>query len=174
MARPAAVSHWPEPSTQARSAHPPAGPTLPLRGEGLLIRPLQRPDLDSRQMWPPYGDPLHLIWDMPRCSPRENDGWFAQMNDGRHRLAYGVDDTAGRLIGMISLRDVTWGRSARLNRSISSWSLANPSLVMGNFSNAFFPPPLKRLRLRLRLRKNPPSTLTLTLTSTSALPQPQP
>ena len=120
MARPAAVSHWPQPATPARSAQPPAGPTLPLQGENLLIRPLQRPDLDSRQMWPPYNDPLHLIWDMPRCSPRENDGWFAQMNDGRHRLAYGVDNLAGRLIGMISLREVNWGRSARLGISFSS------------------------------------------------------
>jgi RimJ/RimL family protein N-acetyltransferase len=57
---------------------------------------------------------------MPRCSPRENDGWFAQMNDGRHRLAYAVDDPAGHLIGMISLREVTWGRSARLGISFSS------------------------------------------------------
>ena len=120
MARPAAVSHWPHPTTPATSPHAPAGPVLPLRDENLLIRPLQRRDLDSRQMWPPFRDPLHLIWDMPRCSPRENDGWYAQMNDGRHRLAYAVDDPAGRLLGMISLREVNWGRSARLGISFSS------------------------------------------------------
>lgn len=70
-------------------------------------------------MWPPFRDPLHLIWDMPHCSRRENDGWFAQMNDGRHRLAYAVDDRAGRLIGMVSLREIAWGRSARLGISFS-------------------------------------------------------
>jgi RimJ/RimL family protein N-acetyltransferase len=120
VARLAAVSHWPHPSPTAASLQRPAGPTLPLQNEKLLIRPLERPDLDSRQRWPPFRDPLHLIWDMPRCSQRENDGWFAQMNDGRHRLAYGVDDPAGHLIGMISLREVNWERSARLGISFSS------------------------------------------------------
>jgi RimJ/RimL family protein N-acetyltransferase len=96
------------------------GPTLPLQGDSLLIRPLQRPDLEKRQAWPPFNDPLHVVWDMPRCSARENDGWFAQINDGRHRLAYAVDDMAGRMIGMISLREISWSHSARLGISFSS------------------------------------------------------
>jgi len=95
------------------------GPTLPLRGD-LLIRPLLRPDLDKRQAWPPFNDPLYLVWDMPRCSARENDGWFTQINDGRHRLAYAVEDPAGHMIGMVSLREISWNRSARLGISFSS------------------------------------------------------
>jgi RimJ/RimL family protein N-acetyltransferase len=57
---------------------------------------------------------------MPRCSARENDGWFTQMNDGRRRLAYAIDDMDSRLIGMISLREIDWGHSARLGISLNS------------------------------------------------------
>lgn len=96
------------------------GPDLPLEGRGLRIRLLQRADLDSRQRWRPYNDALHLIWDMPRCSPRENDSWFAQITDGRHRLAYGVEDHALDLIGMLSLREIYWGQSARLGLALDS------------------------------------------------------
>ena len=102
------------------AADMPAAPTLPLRGAGLAIRRLERGDLDRRQNWPPFNDPLHLIWDMPRCSDRENDGWYAQISDGRHRLAYAVDDEAGQLIGMLSLREIYWARVSRLGISFSS------------------------------------------------------
>ena len=118
MAQPAVASHWPPARTPPTP--PTVGPTLPLRGTTLLVRSLQRADLDRRQAWPPYSDPLHLIWDMPRYSARENDGWFAQMNDGRHRLSYAVDDAAGQMIGMISLREINWGHSARLGISLNS------------------------------------------------------
>jgi RimJ/RimL family protein N-acetyltransferase len=98
----------------------PAAPALPLCGAGLAIRQLERADLDRRQGWPPFDDPLHLIWDMPRCSDRENDGWYVQISDGRHRLAYAIDNAAGQLIGMLSLREIYWGRGARLGISLSS------------------------------------------------------
>lgn len=113
-------------SSRKTTPHPPApvgageGPAMPLQGPGLRIRPLQRPDLDRRQSWVPFRDPLRLIWDMPRCGRRENDTWFTQMTDGCHRLAYGVEDAAGDLIGMISLREIAWGRSARLGIAFSS------------------------------------------------------
>lgn len=138
MARPAALSRWP-PHVQTPPAAALTGPTLPLHGEGLLIRSLQRPDLDKRQSWPPFDDPLHLIWDMPRCSAYENDGWFAQMSDGRHRLAYAVEDADGRVVGMISLREIAWGQSARLGISLSSqyvgqgWGTAAMQLFLPYF-----------------------------------------
>ncbi len=117
MARPL-VSH-PQPVPYQISP-PPAAPTLPLRGSGLVIRHLERQDLDRRQEWPPFDDPLHLIWDMPRCSAQENDSWYAQVNDGQHRLAYAIDNLSGQLIGMLSLREICWGRSARLGISLCS------------------------------------------------------
>lgn len=92
----------------------PAGPALPLEGERVRIRALEREDLDRRQAWKPFNDPLHLIWDMPPCSAPENDCWFATMTDGKRRLAYGVEDRFGKLIGMLSLREISWGHSARL------------------------------------------------------------
>ncbi len=98
----------------------PAGPSLPLVGPRVRIRPLERLDLDRRQQWPPFNDPLYLIWDMPPCSKRENDGWFAQLTDGRHRLAYGLVDQQDSLIGMLSLREISWNRSARLGIALSS------------------------------------------------------
>ncbi|MBN1484419.1 MAG: GNAT family N-acetyltransferase, partial [Chloroflexia bacterium] len=95
-------------------------PALPIRAPRLLLRPLKRQDLDERQCWPPFNDPLGLIWDMPRAGCRENDRWFSRLTDGRHYLAYGVEDYDGLLIGMLSLRDVRWNRSARLGIAFRS------------------------------------------------------
>lgn len=103
-------------STNRLAAHP----ALPMSGPRVLIRPLQRRDLDRRQSWPPFDDPLKIIWDMPRCSRRENDRWFSRLTDGRRYLTYGVEDDAGRLIGMLSLRDIAWGHSARLGIAFRS------------------------------------------------------
>lgn len=102
-----------------RAAVAEQGPSLPLQGARVLIRALKRQDLDERQAWPPYSDPLYLVWDMPPCSREENDRWFARMTDGRYRLAYGVEDEAGRLAGMLSLREITWDDSARLGIAFS-------------------------------------------------------
>lgn len=93
---------------------------LPLVGPRIRIRTLRRQDLDDRQDWPPFNDPLHIIWDMPRYSRQVNDHWFRQLTDGRRHLSYGVEDLVGNLIGMLSLRDITWERSARLGISFSS------------------------------------------------------
>lgn len=98
---------------------PTQGPSLPLQGPRVLVRPLRRHDLDERQAWRPYNDPLYLVWDMPKCSREENDRWFAQMTDGRYRLTYGVEDLSGRMVGMLSLREIVWGDSARLGIAFS-------------------------------------------------------
>ncbi len=95
-------------------------PILPLLGPRVRIRPLRREDMEARQSWPPFDDPLGIVWDMPRCSWRENDRWFARLTDGRYHLAYGVEDLRGRLIGMISLREILWGDSARLGIAFAS------------------------------------------------------
>lgn len=95
-------------------------PSLPIRTAQLCIRPLKRQDMDARQCWPPFNDPLQLIWDMPRFSRQENDRWFARLNDRRHYLAYAVDDLDGLLIGMLSLRDISWDSSARLGIAFRS------------------------------------------------------
>ncbi len=99
---------------ERRQAETSACPVLPLEGPRVRVRPLERSDLDARQAWTRFNDPLGLIWDMPRCSREENDRWFAYLTDGRRHLAYGVTDHSGRLIGMLSLRDIVWGDAARL------------------------------------------------------------
>ena len=93
---------------------------MPIHTDKLCIRPLKRQDMDERQGWPPFNDPLQLIWDMPRFSQQENDRWFARLNDRRHYLAYAVDHSNGLLIGMISLRDISRGNSARLGIAFRS------------------------------------------------------
>jgi RimJ/RimL family protein N-acetyltransferase len=95
-------------------------PSLPLQGERLRVRPLERQDLDQRQSWPPFNDPLCIIWDMPRYGKRENDRWFTRLTDGRYHLAYGVVNNNDLLVGMISLRDISWGYSARLGIAFRS------------------------------------------------------
>jgi len=119
VVRPAIVPRQRGPETTPHQAAT-MSPTLPLESSRLRIRPLRRQDLDERQRWTPFNDPLHLIWDMPACSQRENDNWFNLMTDRRRRLTYGVEDLNGRLVGMISLRDISWGRSARLGIALSS------------------------------------------------------
>jgi RimJ/RimL family protein N-acetyltransferase len=116
VVRPAAAS-----SEQGQPVSRGAMPNLelPLEGARVRIRALERRDLDRRQAWPPFNDPLYLVWDMPRCGTRQNDRWFSQLTDGRRRLAYAVENRAGHLIGMLSLRQISWGRTARLGIAFS-------------------------------------------------------
>jgi RimJ/RimL family protein N-acetyltransferase len=106
---------------EAGAGHPPEPkPELPLEGGRFRIRALERGDLERRQAWPPFNDPLNLVWDMPRCGARQNERWFVQLTEGNRRLAYAVTNLPGHLIGMLSLRHISWGRSARLGIAFSS------------------------------------------------------
>ncbi|MGQ9631160.1 MAG: GNAT family N-acetyltransferase [bacterium] len=102
------------------------------RGNKTIIRTFTRADLDRRQNWKRFEDPLYLIYNMPKMSKEENDRWFREkMNDRRSKL-FAVDDLLGNMIGMITLRDINW----ILKRAVLGIVLAPDSVGMGLGSDA--------------------------------------
>ncbi|MBN1580440.1 MAG: GNAT family N-acetyltransferase [Anaerolineae bacterium] len=85
-----------------------------LDGPRVLIRSLQRQDLDIMETWPPSQDPLYRLFDWPICSPEQNDAWFSRLVRDKNRVYYAVENEKGDLIGRLSLREIYAHRSARL------------------------------------------------------------
>lgn len=73
-----------------------------LYGDGVRLRPWTRRDALEQERWPPYGDPFHSLWNIPRYYSLDNflPSWSAQ------RYVWAVDDTQRHLIGRISLREI--------------------------------------------------------------------
>jgi RimJ/RimL family protein N-acetyltransferase len=85
-----------------------------LCGPRVLIRSLQRQDLDMMAAWPPSQDPLYKLFDWPLCSPEQNDAWFSRLVRDKSRVYYAVENEQADLIGRLSLREIHKHQSARL------------------------------------------------------------
>jgi RimJ/RimL family protein N-acetyltransferase len=86
-------------------------------GMRVRLRPWQRADTLTQELWPRYTEPFNSLWNIPR-SARYDDllgrGWSSQ------RYAWAVEDSGRRLIGRISLREVDPQESgARLGISLA-------------------------------------------------------
>jgi diamine N-acetyltransferase len=71
-----------------------------LNGRRVRVRAWARGDALSQELWPPYTDPFHSLWNLVRSNGYYEYGRSAQ------RYVWAVDDRSGRLIGRISLREV--------------------------------------------------------------------
>jgi diamine N-acetyltransferase len=91
--------------------------TRVIHGQRVTLRPWQRGDTLSQELWPRYNEPFSSLWNIPRVSLYDElagRGWSAQ------RYAWAVDNRQHRLIGRISLREVEPDEtSARLGISLS-------------------------------------------------------
>jgi len=101
----------------------------PIYGKRVTLRPWQRGDTLSHELWPRYSEPFSSLWNIPHMISY-NDvvgrGWSSQ------RYVWAVVDSARRLIGRISLREVDPKQgSARLGIS-----LAQPHVGQGLGSEA--------------------------------------
>ena len=90
-----------------------------LRGEKVVIRPMVKEDVDRMEAWRPFTDSLESLWIL---SPHSSDNYvrFQAQADDPSRRWYAVEDFSGRLIGRLSLRQISWRKSARLGITLGA------------------------------------------------------
>lgn len=94
---------------------------LPLESRRLTVREIQHGDLRHMDAWPPFRDPLHKLWNIPRRNSLSREVWFMLHRSDPTRLWFVVERRAdGRVIGSITLREVVVHRSARLGISFGA------------------------------------------------------
>jgi diamine N-acetyltransferase len=90
-----------------------------LRGENIIIRPMVEEDVEKMQAWRPSTDPLDSLWSLSQRSSDNYIRFQAQANDPSRRW-YAIEDLAGRLIGRLSLRQISRRKSARLGITLGA------------------------------------------------------
>ena len=85
----------------------------------LVIRPLQRADVDALAIWKPCADPLLAGYNVPDQSAKERDDWFALRAGDPTRREFALE-ASGQVVGRISLRDIDGHTRARLGISIGA------------------------------------------------------
>jgi RimJ/RimL family protein N-acetyltransferase len=94
---------------------------MEIRTARLIVRPLQRADVDAIAIWQPFTDPLLTGYNLPpNESDKERDLWFAMRTGDLVRREYAIAQVSGRLIGRISLREIDGRGCARLGISIGA------------------------------------------------------
>jgi RimJ/RimL family protein N-acetyltransferase len=74
----------------------------------LLLRPMQRDDLDAMAEWPRYPEPLDAIFNWPHTL-RENDSadlFFLTRSSDHRRREWTIATRAGAVIGHLGIRDI--------------------------------------------------------------------
>ena len=93
---------------------------MKLRGPRVTIRPMKCADVDAMAQWRPLADPLYQPFDFPRRSKAENIRWFTWRSKDSSRRLYTIEDEHRRVIGSLTLRDISEQRSARLGITIGA------------------------------------------------------
>jgi RimJ/RimL family protein N-acetyltransferase len=92
-----------------------------LVGNRIIIRPLQRQDLDQMQAWPPFTGPMSQNWNLYWDGAAEMDHWYMRRSQDPSYLMYAVLLKDGeRVIGRLSLRHIRPGESSVLGIAFSS------------------------------------------------------
>lgn len=78
---------------------------MALRSARTLIRPWQRSDEHLAAAWPPYGDPIEPLWNLPRQNGIFHT-WQGTFDLAGTRRTWAVENLSGQLIGRISLREI--------------------------------------------------------------------
>lgn len=74
-----------------------------LRGEKVLIRPLEREDVDKRLKWKPFPDPLFYHYNLRNLTEEQKEAWFLKRKDDPSSIFLSIDNLQGQLIGFIRL-----------------------------------------------------------------------
>jgi RimJ/RimL family protein N-acetyltransferase len=82
---------------------------MEIRSARTVIRPWRRGDDQRADQWPPYNDPLDVLWNLPRPFNAQNI-WSGGFDLPFERESWGVENVLGQLIGRISLREIERGR----------------------------------------------------------------
>ena len=90
-----------------------------LRGRKVIIRSMIKEDVEKMQVWRPFADPLDSLWNASQHSS-ENYVWFQAQADDPSRQWYAIEDPSGRLVGRLSLRQISGRKSARLGITLGA------------------------------------------------------
>jgi len=92
---------------------------MQVRTARLVIRPLQRADVDALAIWQPFADPLLARYNVPDKSAEERDDWYALRTGDPARREFALE-ASGQVVGRISLRDMVGHGAARLGISVGA------------------------------------------------------
>jgi RimJ/RimL family protein N-acetyltransferase len=79
---------------------------MELRSARTVIRPWKRQDDELADEWPPYDDPLDVLWNLPRQLTTSSTQWYNGFDGGSMRRAWAVENRDRQLLGRISLREI--------------------------------------------------------------------
>ena len=92
-----------------------------LNTERLLVRAMNRDDLDQVEEWRPFTDPLCSLWNIPRSTTLSRDIWFVMHGADPTRKWFAIERRSDRaVIGTLSLREISAPVSARLGITLGS------------------------------------------------------
>jgi diamine N-acetyltransferase len=74
-----------------------------LRGKRVMIRPLERDDIDRRLEWKPYPDPLYSHYNLGNLKESEKEDWFLKRKRDSSSVHLSIDNAEGKLIGFLRL-----------------------------------------------------------------------
>jgi diamine N-acetyltransferase len=80
--------------------------TILLRGEKVLIRPLEREDVDKRLKWKPFPDPLFYHHNLRNLTEEQKETWILKRKDDPSSIFLSIDNLQGQLIGFIRLNKI--------------------------------------------------------------------
>lgn len=111
----------------------------------LVVRPMQRADLDAMAEWPCYPDPLDAIFNWPQMLRANGtaDLFFLTRTSDHRRREWTILTTSGVVIGHVGIRDIQpRPHSARLGIGLgcSYTGQGYGEEVMRGFLDAFFGP----------------------------------
>jgi len=86
----------------------------------LIIRPLERADVDALHTPRPHTDPLLLRYNIPAETDQERDFWFALRTGDPTRREFAITTASGQFIGRIGLRGMDGQGSARLGIALGA------------------------------------------------------
>ena len=74
-----------------------------LKGEKVLIRPLERDDIDKRLKWKPYPDPLYSHYNIGNLTEQEKETWVLKRKTDVSSVYLSIDNLGEQLVGFACL-----------------------------------------------------------------------
>lgn len=97
-----------------------SGPFLAF-GQRIVLRPMERRDIDERHTWPPFEDPLFANLNPKRLSKDERDRILERRLALRDWRWFTILEAGGAMIGELAIRDIDdQKRSSRLGIHLRS------------------------------------------------------
>ncbi|MFH1738437.1 MAG: GNAT family N-acetyltransferase [bacterium] len=114
-----------------------------LSGSKTILRSFERVDCDRMAMWVKHSNPLFVKYDIPQRTQGEWDDWFRERILPEDTYAFSIDETSGRMVGWLVLREVcTEERRASLGIDLNPECLYQGlgSDAINTILNEFFGP----------------------------------